>query len=110
MLHKMKRGLFVASAVAVVAALCSGSALAARGHTKFAPRAAHGMMGGFGAHEYMAPCAAGENDVALAPGYAANVEIARADPQPVELPLGLDAPEEVSTRSGAGSGAGSSTG
>ena len=35
-----------------------------------------GMMGGIGAHEYMAPCAAGENDVALAPGYAANVEIA----------------------------------
>ena len=27
-----------------------------------------GMMGGFGAHEYMAPCPAGENDVALAPG------------------------------------------
>src|SRR5215208_6609586 len=26
-----------------------------------------GMMGGFGAHEYMAPSAAGENDVALAP-------------------------------------------
>ncbi len=24
-----------------------------------------GMMGGFGAHEYMAPCAAGENEVAL---------------------------------------------
>ena len=38
-----------------------------------------GMMGGVGAHEYMAPCAAGENDVALAPGYAANVEIASAD-------------------------------
>jgi prolyl-tRNA synthetase len=55
------------------------------------------MMGGLGAHEYMAPCAAGENDVALAPGYAANVEIARADPQPVQtLPTG-DAPEEVST-------------
>ena len=35
-----------------------------------------GMMGGIGAHEYMAPCAAGENDVALAPGYAANVEVA----------------------------------
>ncbi len=34
-----------------------------------------GMMGGFGAHEYMAPCAAGENDVALSDaGYAANVE------------------------------------
>jgi prolyl-tRNA synthetase len=45
----------------------------------------------------MAPCAAGENDVALAPGYAANVEIARADAQPVELPPSLDAPEEVST-------------
>ena len=27
-----------------------------------------GMMGGTGAHEYMAPCPAGENDVALAPG------------------------------------------
>jgi prolyl-tRNA synthetase len=51
-----------------------------------------GMMGGFGAHEYMAPCAAGENDVALAPGYAANVEVASADAQPVELPEGLDAP------------------
>ena len=27
-----------------------------------------GMMGGTGAHEYMAPCPAGENEVALAPG------------------------------------------
>jgi prolyl-tRNA synthetase len=56
-----------------------------------------GMMGGFGAHEYMAPCPAGENDVVLAPGYAANVEVASADPQPVALPQGLPAPEEVST-------------
>jgi prolyl-tRNA synthetase len=56
-----------------------------------------GMMGGFGAHEYMAPCPAGENDVALAPGYAANVEIARADPQPVQLPDGAGAPEEAHT-------------
>jgi prolyl-tRNA synthetase len=56
-----------------------------------------GMMGGTGAHEYMAPCPAGENDVALAPGYAANVEIARADAQPVELPDGASAPEEVAT-------------
>jgi prolyl-tRNA synthetase len=56
-----------------------------------------GMMGGFGAHEYMAPCPAGENDVALAPGYAANVEVASADPQPVELPPGLPAPELVET-------------
>src|SRR5688500_9437841 len=41
-----------------------------------------GMMGGSMAHEYMAPCASGENDVALAPGYAANTEVAAADPQP----------------------------
>ncbi|MFL5901210.1 MAG: proline--tRNA ligase [Solirubrobacterales bacterium] len=56
-----------------------------------------GMMGGSGAHEYMAPCAAGENEVALAPGYAANVEIASAQAQSVELPPPLDAPERVST-------------
>src|SRR3712207_6332574 len=49
-----------------------------------------GMMGGFGAHEYMAPCPAGENDVALAPGYAANVEIASADAQPVGGALSLE--------------------
>jgi prolyl-tRNA synthetase len=56
-----------------------------------------GMMGGLGADEYMAPCAAGENDVALAPGYAANVEVASADPQPVALPAPRDAPELVQT-------------
>jgi prolyl-tRNA synthetase len=56
-----------------------------------------GMMGGSGAHEYMAPCAAGEDAVALAPGYAANVEIASADPRPVQLPDPLSAPEEVHT-------------
>jgi prolyl-tRNA synthetase len=56
-----------------------------------------GMMGGFGAHEYMAPCPAGENDVALAPGYAANVEVASAEAQPVELPAGGDAPQRVDT-------------
>jgi prolyl-tRNA synthetase len=56
-----------------------------------------GMMGGLGAHEYMAPCAAGENDVALAPGYAANIEVASAEPQPVTLPSPIDAPEEVHT-------------
>ena len=48
-----------------------------------------GMMGGSGAHEYMAPCPAGENDVALAPGYAANIEVASADPQPV-APMDLE--------------------
>ena len=58
-----------------------------------------GMMGGIGAHEYMAPCAAGENDVALSDsGYAANVEIAGAAPQPVEgLPEPSPTPEEVET-------------
>jgi prolyl-tRNA synthetase len=56
-----------------------------------------GMMGGTGAHEYMAPCPAGENDVALAPGYAANVEIASAEAQPVDLPAPLPAPERVHT-------------
>jgi prolyl-tRNA synthetase len=56
-----------------------------------------GMMGGHGADEYMAPCAAGENDVVIAPGYAANIEVASADPQPVVLPPALPAPEEVHT-------------
>jgi prolyl-tRNA synthetase len=56
-----------------------------------------GMMGGSGAHEYMAPCPAGENEVALAPGYAANVEIASAEARTVELPPALDAPQEVDT-------------
>jgi len=56
-----------------------------------------GMMGGHGADEYMAPCAAGENEVALAPGYAANVEVASADPEPVALPEPLDRPEPVDT-------------
>jgi prolyl-tRNA synthetase len=51
-----------------------------------------GIMGGTGAHEYMAPSAAGENEIALAPGYAANVEIAAAEAQPVPLPQALDAP------------------
>jgi prolyl-tRNA synthetase len=40
-----------------------------------------GMMGGVGAHEYMAPCDAGEDKVALGTGYAANVEVALADPE-----------------------------
>jgi prolyl-tRNA synthetase len=56
-----------------------------------------GMMGGVGAHEYMAPSPAGENDVALAPGYAANVEVASAQPKPVQLPGPLPEPELVQT-------------
>jgi prolyl-tRNA synthetase len=39
-----------------------------------------GMMGGSGAHEYMAPCPAGEDRVALAEGYAANLEVALKHP------------------------------
>ena len=59
-----------------------------------------GMMGGFGAHEYMAPCAAGENEVALSSaGYAANVEIASATPKPVEgLPAAAGRARSPSTR------------
>jgi prolyl-tRNA synthetase len=40
-----------------------------------------GMMGGLGAHEYMAPCPAGEDEIALASDYAANVEIALKNPR-----------------------------
>jgi prolyl-tRNA synthetase len=58
-----------------------------------------GMMGGAGAHEYMAPCPAGEDDIVLSDaGYAANVQVASATPQPVDgLPGQLDAPEPVET-------------
>ena len=57
-----------------------------------------GMMGGLGAHEFMAPCPAGENEVALSDaGYAANVEIARGDPPVPRFPEPLQAPEAVAT-------------
>jgi prolyl-tRNA synthetase len=56
-----------------------------------------GMMGGLGAHEYMAPCEAGEDTVVLAPGYAANLEVASASPREIELPPALPSPEEVET-------------
>jgi prolyl-tRNA synthetase len=39
-----------------------------------------GMMGGLGAHEYMAPCAAGEDEIVLGHDYAANVEVAINSP------------------------------
>src|SRR2546423_6734150 len=42
-----------------------------------------GAMGGVGAREYMAPCPAGENEVALAPGSGASCEVASAEPRPV---------------------------
>ncbi|HLH15537.1 MAG TPA: aminoacyl--tRNA ligase-related protein [Solirubrobacteraceae bacterium] len=45
-----------------------------------------GMMGGSGAHEYMAPCAAGEDEVVLSDsGYAANAEVVRAAVGKAEL-------------------------
>ncbi len=57
-----------------------------------------GVMGGLGAHEYMAPCPAGENEVALSDaGYAANVEVARGQAQVPDFPQQLDAPEPVET-------------
>lgn len=58
-----------------------------------------GMMGGSGAHEYMAPSSAGEDVVARSPGgaYAANVELAvsvASDPDFGDTPA---APEEFAT-------------
>jgi prolyl-tRNA synthetase len=57
-----------------------------------------GMMGGSGSHEFMAPSAAGEDEVALcaACDYAANVELARGVPRPASLPDEAG-PHEVAT-------------
>jgi prolyl-tRNA synthetase len=64
----------------------------------FRVKADVGYMGGRESGEYMAPCAAGEDDVVLGPGgYAANLEVASADPSRVELPPALGAPEAVHT-------------
>ena len=57
-----------------------------------------GMMGGSGAHEYMAPCAAGEDAVALAPGFAANVEVTElraGDPGPSGGTVAVESAIEV---------------
>jgi len=56
-----------------------------------------GMMGGSAAHEYMAPCDAGEDTIALAPGYAANLEVACAVARPIERPEEHSAVIEVET-------------
>jgi len=47
-----------------------------------------GMMGGTGAHEFMAPSPAGEDEVALCDGcgYAANVELAESAPKAPQFP------------------------
>ena len=55
-----------------------------------------GMMGGAAAHEYMAPSPAGEDEVALCNcGYAANLELARSQPDFPEYPR--PGREEVAT-------------
>jgi prolyl-tRNA synthetase len=59
-----------------------------------------GMMGGAGAHEFMAPSAAGEDDIALCDGcgYAANLELAGSRPAPRPAPRDAgDRPVEVPT-------------
>jgi prolyl-tRNA synthetase len=58
-----------------------------------------GMMGGLGAHEFMAPSSSGEDEVALCSNcdYAANVELARSRPRPPEFPAAQDAPSEIAT-------------
>jgi prolyl-tRNA synthetase len=65
-----------------------------------------GMMGGLGAHEYMAPCPAGEDQVVLGEGYAANVEVARNDPSVTRV--GTDADAGGGTDAGGGVAAGAS--
>src|SRR5918999_878498 len=54
-----------------------------------------GMMGGLGAHEFMAPSPAGEDEIAICEGcgYAAHVELARGVPAAPTFPTGR--PEEV---------------
>ena len=56
-----------------------------------------GMMGGAGAHEFMAPSEAGEDEIARCPacGYAANVELARSVPPVPAFPDEM--PEDVPT-------------
>src|SRR5262249_54401357 len=56
-----------------------------------------GMMGGLGAHEFMAPSAAGEDEIAICDGcgYAANVELARGVPEAPTFPAWTR--EEVAT-------------
>jgi prolyl-tRNA synthetase len=56
-----------------------------------------GMMGGLGAHEYMAPCPAGEDEIALGPGYAANVEVALKSPEVEQVGDGLRRDGELLT-------------
>jgi prolyl-tRNA synthetase len=67
------------------------------GLTYYVVQSDTGMMGGLGSHEFMAPSAAGEDEIAICEGcgYAANVEIARGVPAPPAFPEG--AREDVAT-------------
>jgi prolyl-tRNA synthetase len=58
-----------------------------------------GLMGGSMAHEYLAPCESGENEVALCSNgdYAANVEVATSRPSVPEFPESLPEPQPVET-------------
>lgn len=58
-----------------------------------------GLMGGSMAHEYLAPCDAGENDVALCDrcDYSANVEVAISVATQPAFPPSRPAPEEIET-------------
>jgi prolyl-tRNA synthetase len=56
-----------------------------------------GMMGGLGAHEYMAPCPAGEDEIALGAAYAANVEVALKSPEIEQVGEGLRRDGELLT-------------
>jgi len=58
-----------------------------------------GMMGGAGAHEFMAPSPAGEDEVSRCDrcGYAANIELARSKPLRVSSFPGWDSVEEIPT-------------
>ena len=56
-----------------------------------------GMMGGAGAHEFMAPSAVGENVVARSDAYAANLEIATSVAREPEFGPDPGAPEPFDT-------------
>jgi prolyl-tRNA synthetase len=63
-----------------------------------------GMMGGLGAHEYMAPCPAGEDEVVLGEGYAANIEVARRSPDVRHVVGGSASPVEGGSARAVGEG------
>jgi prolyl-tRNA synthetase len=58
-----------------------------------------GMMGGKESRDFLCPSGSGENTLVLCErgDYAADLEIARGVPRPVEFPEPLDAPAEIET-------------